>query len=142
MQVLPVIDDTLIDQIETIILDFLLQGKKEKIALPILKRNKFEGGLGLVDIRTKHVALLTNWIIDCKENHNIENLAVNSFGIMVLEGQIWKLNLTKKDSEILFPGNTFWHSLLHLWHSYSYHEPQNSETVLSQSIYYNSMIVV
>ena len=37
MQVLPVIDDTLIDQIETIILDFLWQGKKEKIALPILK---------------------------------------------------------------------------------------------------------
>ena len=57
-QVLPILNENLIEEIERVILDFLWRGKRAKIPLATLKKAREDGGLGLVDIKTKHLSLL------------------------------------------------------------------------------------
>ena len=142
MQILPVLDPQLIVEIENVILEFLWRGKKPKIPLVTLKLSKEDGGLGLVDIERKHAALLFTWINDCTRFDEIRNLAVYFLGPLVHENRLWQFQLTTKDSEILFPGESFWHGLLYAWFDYSFHEPQSSEDVLNECIWYNSGIKV
>ena len=140
LQVLPVLDTNLVETIEKVIIDFIWKGKKVKIPLTTLQRSKEDGGLGLVNIKVRHEALLCNWVKDAIECEQIRNLAEYHLGRLVREGRIWQLNLNQKDSVCLFNGNSFWHSLIHMWHEYSYHEPQNKIKVLKQNIWYNSLI--
>ena len=41
-----------------------------------------------------------------------------------------------------FPGDSFWHNILHAWHNYNYYEPQNADKVMQECIWYNSSIRV
>ena len=50
MQVLPVINESVIQEVESAIKEFLWKGKHEKIKLNVLQLKKTEGGLGLVNI--------------------------------------------------------------------------------------------
>ena len=140
MQVLPVLSNEHVKQVEEVILDFLWHGRKPKISMVILKCCKKEGGLGLVDIKTKHEALLVNWINDFNSIPQIGNLAMYFIGVHVTGGNIWQFNMTQKDSEQMFPGSGFWHKLLHMWHGYNYHDPQSKEKVAKQNIFFNSSI--
>ena len=142
MQVSTLIDDVYVGQIESIIEDFLWQGKKAKISLKILQGNHEDGGLGLVNIRTKHKALLFNWICDSISDNAISNLAIHFLGDKMCEGAVWRMNLSKRDSKDFCKGSSFWHQLVHAWHDYSYHEPQSGDSVREQLIWGNSMIRV
>ena len=93
-----------------------------------------------MNIKLKHEALLCNWIRDSQENLKIGNLACFHLGSSVFEGEIWKYNLCKRDSKRIFPGDSFWHKLLHMWHGYNYHQPQNSVMVKKQLLLCNSHI--
>ena len=104
--------------------------------------SKCDGGLGLVDVRNKHKALLLNWVKDCMSKPQILNLAEAFLGPLTKEGLIFKLNVKLKDSKRWFVGNTFWHNIIHLWHEYSYHDPQNDISVQNQIICYNSEIKI
>ena len=139
-QVLPVIKESIVKLVEDEIIKFLWCGKRQKIPLPTLQLNKSDGGLGLVNIRMKHKALLCNWITDCKKFPMIRNLAEYHLGPCVVNGHIWEFNLNIKDSRSCFPGKSFWHSLLHMWHEYNYSEPQNGTRVGDQYIWFNSLI--
>ena len=142
MQVLPVLSDAQIKEIEETIIEFIWRGRKPKIPMAHLTANKEDGGMGLVNIRVKHESLLANWIQDCKNNPQIGNLAKHFLGEMVQDDYIWSLNISFKDSQKCFRGVSFWHKLLHNWHKYCYHEPQNKESVLQQIIWFNSMVKV
>ena len=142
MQVTPVLREKDIKSIENIIHKFLWKGKKAKMSMAHLKVHKSEGGLGLVDIKSKHEALLYNWIVDCKRYNNIKTLAQAFLGKSVTDDVIWKCNMSYKDSKMIFVGDTFWHELIHRWHGFNHHIPQNRETVGDQLIVYNSHIKV
>ena len=53
---------------------------------------------------------------------------------------IWKFNLNKSDSTKMFPGESFWHKILHMWHDYAYREPQNGTMIRNQIVCYNSLV--
>ena len=142
MQVLPVLNMQQIEEIEAIIQDFIWNGKKPKIKFSILKLKKEDGGLGLVDLKIKHRALLFNWIKDCSKFPEIANLAKSFLGNYVQEGILWQFNLTRKDGEKYFKGQSFWHQLYYEWCEYSYIEPHNKEKVCNQNIIYNSLIKI
>ena len=123
-------------------MNFCGGGKRAKIPLKTLQCKKEDGGLGLVDIRAKHKSLLFNWICDCKRFQNIKNLAHYHLGEYVSNEIIWQFNLNAQDSERCFPGTSFWHKLLHAWHSYSHREPQGQNTVREEVVWYNSFIKI
>ena len=102
--------------------------------------NKDEGGLGLVNIRLKHDALLCNWIMDCERYDNIRNLAQYFLGPFVEHGNIWRFNLNGQDSRKLFPGDSFWHKLLHRWHEYNFHTPRSGNVIGKEYFNFNSHI--
>ena len=62
MTVLPSIPEDIIQQVETVIQQFIWNGTKPKISLAALKIAKQSGGLGLVDLRKKDDALKVAWI--------------------------------------------------------------------------------
>ena len=95
-----------------------------------------------MNIRVKHESLLCNWIKDSMNDPKIGNLAASSLGPLTKNGIIWQLNLTRKDSEKIFHGQGFWHSIVHAWHKYNYSEPQNAAKVMEQCIWYNSHIQI
>ena len=123
MQVLHQLTPNDIEKIEQTMEEFLWKGKRAKIPLSTLKISKVNGGLGLVDIKSKHEALLCNWITDCEQNQSISNLAEAFLGPAVKDSLIWQFNLTQKESKKLFPGNSFWHKIIHIWHDFSFHHP-------------------
>ena len=141
MQVLPLISEQCIIEIESAIENFLWNGKRPKIPLKTLKCNISDGGLGLVDIKTKHIALMFNWIADCNRSPAIYNLARTFLGEYCENNLIWQFNLSTNDSKKMFPGTSYWHDLLHEWHGYNFNEPQNREKVLDQVMFYNSHIL-
>ena len=142
MQILPVISDRFVAEVEEVILDFLWHGKRPKISLNTLKANTEDGGLGLIDIQTKHRALLCNWISDCKNYENIGNLAKYFLGRDTNFKHLWEYNLNYNDSVKCLPGTDFWSSIVHMWHKYRFDDPQSGERVRKQIIAFNSNIRV
>ena len=65
LQVLNMISEKRIQMVEQEIEHFIWNGKQPKIKLSILKANKEDGGLGLVDIKMKHRALICQWVAIC-----------------------------------------------------------------------------
>ena len=51
-----------IKSIEGILRDFIWSGKRAKIALETLKKDRRDGGLRLVDLRAKQAAIKISWI--------------------------------------------------------------------------------
>ena len=49
-------------ELNKLIMNFIWRGKRAKINFNILKQPKDEGGLRLVDLRSKHIALLIQWL--------------------------------------------------------------------------------
>ena len=64
-----------------------------------LMSRKIDGGLGLVNIKVKHKALICSWVTECERNAHIRNLAEYFLGTVVNNEIVWCLNLTRKDSE-------------------------------------------
>ena len=142
MQVVTCISDSNVKKVEEVILDFLWKGSRPKIPLGTLMKNKEDGGLGLVDIRKKHVSLLFNWVNDCQSNLQIGNLAEWFINKHVKDGKIWKFNLSARDSKQIYKDRTFWSELVNMWHKFSFYEPQNKESIEKQIIWNNSCIKV
>ena len=61
MMVLPNMPKNTRKCIENEIRDYLWNGKKSKIALKILQNSKTEGGLNLVNLENKEIALKATW---------------------------------------------------------------------------------
>ena len=107
MQVLPMFDQLQVDEINQVIEDFIWGGKRPKIKLNVLQANKEDGGLGLVDVKTKHFAILCNWLNDCESNLEIKNLAKVFLGETVCDNLIWQFNLSGHDSKLIFRAIVF-----------------------------------
>ena len=137
MTVLPNIPERMIRDLEGEIRKFIWNGKKAKIALKTLQGDKSTGGLRLVDLRAKEIAIKVSWIQILEEEESLANLAYTNIHSL-LQQWIFNCNLCHKDIEILDIRNTFWRDVMIAWCKYHYTEKIEKD----QCIWYNSQIRV
>ena len=128
-------------KIEKCFENFLWSGKKPKLPLKIVTLPKHEGGLGLTNIRLRHEVLILKWVQVLQKKDLMYELARHFTGIDNLDLMI-KANLNEADCNTHLQYDNFWTRLLKQWCKYKYHEPQSSEGVEKQQIWFNSMIKV
>ena len=109
-----------IKKIDSLILDFIWNGKRAKIPLHILKLNKHSGGLNLVDLRKRDAALKITWINTINSDKKVANL-MYSFVNSDLKDHIWLCNFNRKHvADILKRStNSFWFDVLCAWSVYN-----------------------
>ena len=141
MQLLHTISEDKFIEFDKIVEDFMWVGKKPKIPLWILQQPKDQGGLGLTNLRIKHLSLLSKWIYMSRNDDRMACLARTVLNIQDLDLLIYA-NLNKADCDKLLPIGKFWHSAFNKWCRLNYHEPQNKEKVLNQQLWLNSSLKI
>ena len=139
-QVIHYISEARYQKAEEMIEKFIWNDKKPKIKLNILMLSKENGGLGLVNLRLKHQALIMGWIKKCKYDEILYKLAQH-----FLKGKfelLCRANLNQKDFASIRQSDGFWWETMARWCTANFHQPQNQELVLQQSLWYNSMIKI
>ena len=140
MQVLHHISDDQIRRAEEIITSFLWKGRKAKISMKILKMNKDQGGMGLVDLKAKHQSLQIAWIKKIHTNPEVESLACFFLGRdYILNDSLWKANMCESDARKIGKAG-FWQNLLCTWARFNFHDPQSRDSVVGQLLWNNSHI--
>ena len=114
-------------------------GKKAKIAFDILKNPRNMGGLGLVNLRKKEMALKATWpqILKLKADY-----AEGVYSVLKCSGlkeNIWRCNLDPEDIQSLKIKNKFWEDILFSWCSFNYNR---NFRVQNQVVWYHSRIRV
>ena len=136
MQVLPNMPDSYIRKIEHLIIDFLWNGKKAKIALKILQANKNIGGIRLVNLRKKEMSLKIAWIRILEFDHKMSVLAYH-FIQPIMESDIWYCNLNARDVlATISLKNKFWQHVVLAWSNVNF----QLEPLIRQTLWYNSNI--
>lgn len=141
MSVLPNMSYTLIQQFETIIDKFLGNGKKSRIPLKILQLPKEQGGLQLVDLYKRQLALKMQWVIQIRDKELWANIAY-TYLTPALADKLWICNFSVNDLETLFPIRSFWRQVVYAWASFNFYSPKTTQEILNQVIWYNSHIRV
>ena len=134
--------DNILQMLQKEIWTYIWNGKRPKMTFQLLSTNKYQGGLRLVDLRLKHVALLTQWVYKVQENNLLETaMFVNLSPLGHMGQDMWRCNLKKKDVRKLIPlRDTFWIHVLESWAQYNYSYPLNIDEVKKQILWYNSHI--
>ena len=139
MMVLPKIPQQVVRKMNNIFREFLWNGRKAKVSLEILQNPKNQGGLNLVNLTKKDVALKTTWP---KILNQEEDYAKMVYGIMrcsKLEHDIWRCNLKQEDVQKLKIHSHFWEDVLESWGQYNYY---NNKRIENQIIWYNSQVCI
>ena len=121
MSVLSHMDDSILNQIQQIIWTYIWQGKHAKINFSLLRRPKDHGGLCLVDLRSKHQALLIQWIFNVDMDNYLQSALYSSIA-PVLGRDIWLINAKESDIQTWLH-DSFWRSVLIAWTKYSHVYP-------------------
>ena len=140
MQVIETLTESMMSRINKCFENFIWSGKKPKISLSILMKPKTAGGLGLVNIQTKHSSLLINWIKLAQENRVIRILAENTLNGLGCDNFIWHANLSENDVKKLRLPTNFWTTVLKHWCRINFYHPQSKDVVRNQLLCYNSHI--
>ena len=121
MAVLPLLPRDIILKFESLFANFIWNGRKAKIALNTLKLSKSSGGLNLIDLRSRDLAIKTTWVQTLQQDPKMANLMF-SFLKINLRSDIWKCNLSSEDlKNVIDPEeNAFWHDVLFAWHKIHY----------------------
>ena len=139
MMVLPTIPTAVVKTVENQIREYLWGGKKAKIALHILQNPKREGGLNLVNLKTKDVALKASWPQILHKEPEYAELVYGIMRCSQLGDNIWRCSISPEDVKELKIKNTFWSDVLSAWCKYNYYQELREE---NQLIWYNSRIKV
>ena len=105
----------------------------------MLKNPKEEGGLGLVDLKKKDMALKATWP---KILHTEEDYAKIVYMILrctKLGEDIWRCRLNENDIKCIGIKEDFWQDVLKAWSSYNYYVNFRIE---NQILWYNSRIKI
>ena len=73
-----------------------------------------QGGLGLIDIRKKDLALKTNWVARVSQNSSIKQLAYEALRNPIND-LIREANLNRNDIQWLAGERIFWVDVLYAW---------------------------
>ena len=140
LSVLPKIPSSYIDRFNKLVKDFIWNGRKAKIALRTLQGEKENGGLGLVNLRTKDIALKLQWIPKIYKNQagSEKEIIYYNMGNPIGDA-IWEASIREKDIRNK-GGDPFWKDVLVYWTLVNGNEPTNKVEILNQVIWQNSAI--
>ena len=139
MMVLPIIPKNIIRSLDNLVRDFLWNGSKSKIAYNILQNPKKQGGLNLVNIKHRDIALKATWPEILHQEEDYSKLVYGLMRCSALEEVIWKCNLDRNDVRSLNIKNQFWEDVLYSWCSYNKYQDFRIE---NQIIWRNSAIKI
>ena len=139
MMVLPMIPKTVIKRFENLIREFLWKGKKSKIALSILQNPKQAGGLRLVNLKSKDIALKASWPSILHGEIEYAKMVFELMRCGTLGENIWRCNLAPEDVRRWKKVDSFWQDVVFSWSSFNYYYNMRIE---NQVIWYNSKIRV
>ena len=128
-----------IQQVNDKIYHFLQNGRRARISRNTLIRKCEQGGLELVCIEKKQIALKVQWVFKVMNDEFIKMCIFKSLDPH-LSVDLWQCNVSHRDVKLLFNLDTFWVQVLHAWSHINYHEPQSVCEVANQYIWYNSHI--
>ena len=137
MMVLPLIPKNILKNIDNTIRDFIWNGKKSKIAYTTLQLPKQEGGMGLVNLSTKEVALKATWPQILEQEEDYEQLVYTQLRCKHLGRNIWRCTLLPEDVNNMRISNQFWKDTLQCWCQYNHTKNTRIE---NQLIWFNSYI--
>ena len=140
MTVLPNMTETMFKKLDSVMEDFLWDGKKAKIPLRVLQANKYEGGAGLVNFRLKQVSLKASWVKILKTDTFLADITLSKLKMVNIGEKIWECNLSPKDTIKLAANGSFWHEVLVDWTKLNYVNEVGESDVAKQCLWYNSHI--
>ena len=127
-------------QVNGIIHNFLWKGKRARIAMNTLCKDRKDGGLKLVDISAKQTALKVGWIPRLDDDAFLANCAYHAL-CPVLRNNIWRCNLSVSDVKTVFEAN-YWSGVLEAWAKLKFAAPISKIDVMYQIVWYNSYIKI
>ena len=139
MMVLPCIPKVVVSRADNMIREYIWGGKKAKIAFGILQNPKCEGGLNLVNLRNKDMALKATWPKILAGEKEYARMVYSLMRVPALGQNIWRCNIAPEDVMELGIKVTFWEDVLFSWAKYNYYQ---EKVVENQIIWCNSMIKV
>ena len=129
-----------------IIVKFIWKNKKPKIAYDKLIQKIQHGGLKLIDLKTKEIALKTKWIKKSLENPQSTWAIFASKILPMTVPEIWEANIQTKDVERIYHNKcneqkSVWYHIWKQWSRLNYVEScEQTEEILGQMIWLNSHI--
>lgn len=133
--------DQFCDLFKKNILDFLWSFKKpHRLRYSKIILSKWNGGLGLIDIKTKNIALKASWVPRILKSENQFFAKILYYNLPVQHSWIWECNITRKMLKQIVEEN-IWMQIWLSWADYGYQPPYNYETVLLQVLWYNAEIL-
>ena len=139
MMVMPKIPKKVVKAMENIFREFLWNGKKAKISLKILQIQKSQGGLNLVNLHNKDIALKTSWPKILRSESDYADLVFSIMRCKTLRHDIWRCSIAPEDVHLLRISNQFWEDVLVSWCEYNYYREMRVE---NQMIWYNSRVKI
>ena len=139
LSVLPEIPAQILLQLQDAIWSFIWQNKRTKIKHSVLAAPKDQGGLRLCDIKSKHTALLCQWIFIIEEGTYLHNNLYASLP-QALGTNFWYCNIKAADVPQVVC-DVFWRAVAMAWATFNYHKPTQGNEILQQVLWYNSDIV-
>ena len=132
---------TEISTVEKIMHNFLWGGRRARISMKTLQKNRQQGGLRLVDLTAKQKALQVKWVFMAEEDPFLNECMYNNLN-RTLKTDIWLCNLHPKHVKKLFD-DSFWLDILEAWCEINYREEYESKNqVLSELLWFNSKLCI
>ena len=132
-----------IKEAEQLIKNFLWKGKRAKISYDTLIRKKDQGGLRLVDLKTKQKMLKVSWLFKIDNDPFLADRAYCELNDILRE-KIWHCNISSSDVKLHFDtANNLWAQVLLAWSKINYNEtPMNYKEIREQIVWWNSKICI
>ena len=144
MSVLPTPSESELKEIDKVLHNYLWNNKPHKIAKSVILNGIQEGGLGMVDIYTKDIALKTAWIkrIANSNKHTISPLLDEYCKIDT--HLLLKCNINTDDIGFCFKKKipSFWFDVFKAWTKYNYVDQTEVIHPKEQIIWFNSNIKI
>ena len=140
MSVIRLLNSKTINTIKSMVTKFIWNNGKAKIPDTAVKLLKREGGLGLIDIQEKDLALKIQWAfkaIEQKEIGNLTNVMLNN----PIGSLLWQCNLWQHHIKETFRDG-FWQDVLKAWAILHQQQERRHQNKLKEIIWYNSDITI
>lgn len=139
MNVLRLLPDWVLGRFSAIIREFLWNQGRTKIAHVKLFNDRHTGGLHLLNLKAKDLALKCQWVSYVKTSNKLQTLS-ESF-LPPIKQKIWICNLKPEDVLSLME-SCFWRDVLYAWCVAHWHSPSNPSQIAAQVLWYNSFIKI
>lgn len=134
------LNEPVLQELVGIIVEFLWDGKKPKIAYRKLILNYKQGGLNLCDLYTKNKAMKLSWVPKLLLNTEWGSMFANFLPIPL--ELFFMCNLSARHIKRLPISHAFLKEIALYWTQLNFTNPKNTNQVLMQVIWYNSHMTI